>query len=164
MPYIFQYFPMKLSLSGNPFTPGSLPVRIIMWIALSVLTLLVSYLLFHPELSFAGVTRLPGDDASDKLEAMGTLLKIIDTAVFKWGARLFAGLCIMAAAWALKEQRFGVFAICAIGAIIFGTVPKWVKNIFDIGDNQSLFSQTEYLDPHLASTGASPNGRAQANV
>lgn len=84
-------------------------------------------------------TRLPGTDASDKLEAAGTLLRIIDTGLFKWGARIFAGICIMSSAWALKEQRFGIAIICIVGAIIFGTAPTWVKNIFDIGGGDSVF-------------------------
>jgi hypothetical protein len=83
--------------------------------------------------------RLPGSDASDKLEAAGTLLRLIDTGLFKWGARIFAGLCIMSSAWALKEQRFGIAIICIVGAIIFGTAPTWVNNIFDIGGSDSVF-------------------------
>lgn len=87
---------------------------------------------------FAQVS-LPGSDASDKLEAAGTLLRLLDTALFKWGARLFAGICIMSAAWSLKEQRFGIAIICIVGALIFGTAPTWVKNIFSIGAGDSIF-------------------------
>jgi hypothetical protein len=105
--------------------------------------IIVAYCAIHAQLSYAYSTQLPGEDASGKLEAAGILLKTLDTGIFKWGARIFAGLCIMSSAWALKEQRFGIAIICVIGAIIFGTAPKWVKNIFDIGDNQSLFSQLE---------------------
>lgn len=94
-------------------------------------------LLFGPEAY--SQARLPGTDASDKLEAAGTLLRLIDTGLFKWGARIFAGICIMSAAWALKEQRFGIAIICIVGAIIFGTAPTWVKNIFDIGGGDSVF-------------------------
>lgn len=83
---------------------------------------------------------LPGSDASDKLEAAGTLLRLLDTALFKWGARIFAGICIMSAAWSLKEQRFGIAIICIVGALIFGTAPTWVKNIFSIGAGDSIFS------------------------
>jgi len=82
---------------------------------------------------------LPGSDASDKLEAAGTLLRLLDTALFKWGARIFAGICIMSAAWSLKEQRFGIAIICIVGALIFGTAPTWVKNIFSIGAGDSVF-------------------------
>jgi hypothetical protein len=111
---------------------------------MTLLGILLIYVVLHPETVFASsVTRLPGDDASDKLEAAGTLLRLLDTGLFRWGARIFAGICIMSSAWALKEQRFGIAIICVIGAILFGTAPKWVKNIFDIGDNQSLFSQGE---------------------
>lgn len=85
-------------------------------------------------------SRLPGTDESTRLEAAGTLLRLIDTGLFKWGARVLAGLCIMSSAWSLKEQRFGVAIICIVGAIIFGTAPVWVKNIFDIGNNEGIFS------------------------
>ena len=107
-----------------------------------VLLLLLLILAFQSNPALASVARLPGEDASDRLEAAGTLLKILDTGIFQWGARIFAGLCIMSSAWALKEQRFGIAVICVVGAIIFGTAPKWVKNIFEIGDNQGLFSQS----------------------
>ena len=83
---------------------------------------------------------LPGSDASDKLEAAGTLLRLLDTALFKWGARIFAGICIMSSAWSLKEQRFGMAIICIVGALMFGTAPTWVKNIFSIGAGDSIFS------------------------
>lgn len=82
---------------------------------------------------------LPGSDASDKLEAAGTLLRILDTALFKWGARIFAGVCVMSAAWSLKEQRFGIAIICIVGALIFGTAPTWVANIFSVGSSSSIF-------------------------
>lgn len=88
--------------------------------------------------SFAQAS-LPGTDASDKLEAAGTLLRILDTALFKWGARIFAGICIMSAAWSLKEQRFGIAIICIVGALVFGTAPTWVQNIFSIGTGDSIF-------------------------
>lgn len=115
---------------------GPLLFLLLMICALGVLGLILS------DFSFAQVS-LPGSDASDKLEAAGTLMRIVDTGLFKWGARVFAGICIMSAAWSLKEQRFGVAVICILGAIIFGTAPKWVKNIFDIGGNQSIFSHSE---------------------
>ncbi len=88
-----------------------------------------------------GAGSIPGSDASDKLEAAGTLLRILDTALFKWGARIFAGICIMSSAWSLKEQRFGIAIICIVGALIFGTAPTWVRNIFSIGTNASVFEQ-----------------------
>lgn len=95
------------------------------------------------ELSFADGAKLPGVDESSKLEAAGTLLRIIDTGLFKWGARIFAGICIMSSGWALKEQRFGIAVICVIGAIIFGTAPTWVRNIFEIGGGNGVFSMID---------------------
>ena len=117
-------------------------------------------LLWIAPLAHAGAN-LPGEDASDKLEAAGTLLRIIDTGLFRWGARIFAGICIMSSAWALKEQRFGIAIICVIGAIIFGTAPTWVKNIFEIGGNQSIFSKYETPTPEsiaIAPSALEPGG------
>ena len=88
-----------------------------------------------------GATRIPGSDASDKLEAAGTLLRIVDSMLFSWGARIFAGLCVMSAGWNLKEQRFGIAVLCIVAAIVLGTAPTWVKNIFDIGGGGGIFSQ-----------------------
>ena len=84
--------------------------------------------------------RIPGADAADKLEAAGTVLRIVDTALFKWGARLFAGISILSAGYNLKEQRFGVAIICIIAAIILGTAPIWVENIFAIGGGNGIFN------------------------
>ncbi|MGE4233056.1 MAG: hypothetical protein AB7F43_06985 [Bacteriovoracia bacterium] len=115
--------------------PNWQPLLFILGAILVGLVVLVG---LSPEVMAAG--SLPGSDESAKLTAAGTLLRIVDTGLFKWGARIFAGLCIMSAAWALKEQRFGVAVICIVGAIIFGTAPKWVKNIFDIGGGDSVFA------------------------
>ena len=107
------------------------------WLLLGLGALIFAISLFGSEVLAQGV--LPGTDASDKLEAAGTLLRLLDTALFKWGARIFAGLCIMSSAWSLKEQRFGIAIICIVGALIFGTAPTWVKNIFSIGTGDSIF-------------------------
>ncbi|MBC85749.1 MAG: hypothetical protein CL677_01110 [Bdellovibrionaceae bacterium] len=85
--------------------------------------------------------KLPGQNQHDKLHAAGTVLRFIDIGVFVWGARIFAGLAIMSAGWALKEQKFGVAVISVIAALIIGTAPKWVSNIFEIGGGKGLFSQ-----------------------
>lgn len=129
------------SLERHPGLPHH-RTQILVSLLISALALvLVGIFLSMPQALAAG-THLPGDDVSDKLEAAGTLLKLIDTGIFKWGAKVFAGLLVMSGGWALKEQRFGIAAICVAGAVVIGTTPKWVKNIFDVGDNQSLFSQS----------------------
>ena len=92
---------------------------------------------------YANMPRLPGVDQMDKLTAAGSLLRLIDSFLFKFGARLMAGLCVLGAGWNLKEQRFGISILCIIAAIIIGTAPMWVKNIFDMGGG-SLFSQATY--------------------
>lgn len=94
-----------------------------------------------------GQVRLPGQDQSDKLEAAGTILRFVDTALFKWGARIFAGISILAGGWALKEQRFPVAVVCVISALVIGTCPMWVSNIFDIGGGNTLFSMIKLATP-----------------
>ena len=110
---------------------------ILLFLTASAAVLLLLLALVAPEVLCQ--TRLPGTDASDKLEAAGTLLRLLDTALFKWGARIFSGICVLSAAWSIKEQRFGVAVVCIIGAIIFGTAPKWVANIFEIGASDTIF-------------------------
>ena len=129
---------------GTPYCPENLePIvreggpNFWIWILVTLGLMAISLWFISPEV-FAQA-QLPGSDASDKLEAAGTLLRLLDTALFKWGARIFAGICIMSAAWSLKEQRFGVAIICIVGALIFGTAPIWVKNIFSIGTGDSIF-------------------------
>jgi hypothetical protein len=130
---------------GDPdFDPWQLLIALLILVFWLCITVSIIYSALHSQVSLASTgTSLPGDDASGKLEAAGILLKTLDTGIFKWGARIFAGICIMSSAWALKEQRFGIAIICVIGAIIFGTAPKWVQNIFDVGGNQGLFSKAE---------------------
>lgn len=139
MPYFRQHLLLDPVFVGDPsFAPkGDRKTLGIVITILIGLGLLAWVCLFGPDV-FAQ-TRLPGADASDKLEAAGTLLRLIDTGLFSWGSRIFAGICIMSAAWALKEQRFGIAIICVVGAVIFGTAPTWVKNIFSIGGNSSVF-------------------------
>jgi len=104
-----------------------------------VLGLILSAVFLLPDLLSAAATHIPGSDESGKLEAAGTLLRLVDTAVFLWGSRIFAGLCILSAGWSLKEQRFGMAVVCVLGAIVIGTAPMWVKNIFEIGGG-SIFN------------------------
>jgi hypothetical protein len=125
----------------NP-SPGPYRYDFFMLVVLALAVTTIIFLLTGHS-AFAAGNSLPGEDASDKLQAAGTLLRLIDTGLFKWGARIFSGICIMSAGWALKEQRFGIAVICVIGAIIFGTAPIWVKNIFDIGGGGGLFSAIE---------------------
>lgn len=91
--------------------------------------------------AWAGSVRLPGEDISAQMEGAGTLLRFVDTAIFGWVARLLCGLCVGGAAWSLKEARFGSAVIAIISALLFGTAPTWVKNIFSISGASSVFSQ-----------------------
>ena len=101
--------------------------------------LILLLLLTMVSVAYAG-PRIPGVDAADQLEAAGTVLRIVDTALFQWGARLFSGISILSAGYNLKEQRFGVAIICIIAAIILGTAPVWVENIFSIGGGDGIFN------------------------
>lgn len=143
--------------------------EIITFIAMAVIIACSVYLVLHPEPVYAATVSLPGDDASDKLQAAGTLLKVIDTGIFQWGARIFAGICLLSSGWAFKEQRFGVAVVCILGAILIGTAPAWVSNIFDIGGNQSLFSENAYqyaprVKPYPGAWASCPNMRAYAEL
>lgn len=107
----------------------------------AVLAILTIFVLFHTVPALAD-GRLPGEDVSAKMESAGTLLRFVDTAIFKWTARVLAGLCICGAGWSLKEMRFGPAVISMVAAILFGTAPTWVKNIFSIGGADSVFSMS----------------------
>lgn len=116
---------------ANPWSKGPKYQNFWFLILLLLLTMI--------SVAYAG-PRIPGVDAADQLEAAGTVLRIVDTALFKWGARLFAGISILSAGYNLKEQRFGVAIICIIAAIILGTTPVWVENIFSIGGGDGIFN------------------------
>ncbi len=83
--------------------------------------------------------RIPGQDQSQKLQSAGTLLRLVDTALFVWLARIFAGLCILSSGWLIKEQKFGPAVVCVLGALIIGSSPAWVVNIFEIGGGGGVF-------------------------
>ncbi len=99
---------------------------------------IIGILLLFSMQSLAQV-RIPGADESAKLKAAGTLLMLIDTALFVWLARIFAGLCVLSAGWLIKEQKFGPAVVCVLGALIIGTSPMWVRNIFEIGGGGGVF-------------------------
>jgi hypothetical protein len=100
--------------------------------------LVFGLLLLYCTTGFAQV-RIPGSDESAKLKAAGTLLMLMDTALFVWLARIFAGLCVLSAGWLIKEQKFGPAVVCVLGALVIGTSPMWVQNIFEIGGGGGVF-------------------------
>lgn len=136
------------SLSHGSTIKSPNPKNHEIWFIFILVTALVAFA-FHGQ-AF-GATRIPGADASDKLEAAGTLLRIVDSVLFSWGARIFAGLCVMSAGWHLKEQRFGFAVLCIVAAIVLGTAPTWVKNIFDIGGGGGVFSHVTVAPKELLS-------------
>ncbi len=141
----------RLLLCG-PLIPGSAikhpdPRNHETWFFFIIVSALIIFM-FHAH-AF-GSTRIPGADASEKLEAAGTLLRIVDSVLFSWGARIFAGICVMSAGWNLKEQRFGIAVLCIVAAIVLGTAPTWVKNIFDIGGGGGVFSHVTISEEILS--------------
>lgn len=139
------FFKTHFWSSDPSFDPHQILLCLLMALAWIAVTFAILYSSLHSHPAFASsngsLMNLPGSDMSQSLQAAGILLKTLDTGIFKWGARVFAGLCIMSSAWALKEQRFGIAIICVIGAIIFGTAPRWVADIFSIGGNGGIFSE-----------------------
>lgn len=87
-------------------------------------------MLLIPSAIALAANQLP--DSIADITAASTLLNLVDSLFFKFGARIMAGLTILAAGWNLKEQRFAMALICIFGAIILGTAPMWVKNIMDM--------------------------------
>ena len=120
------------------FCQDELPVILIFIAIFSCLMVLCSP-------AYANIPRLPGSDQMDKLTAAGNLLRLVDSFLFKFGARLMAGLCVLGAGWNLKEQRFAIAIVCVFAAIIIGTAPLWVKNIFDMGGG-TLFADIVDMD------------------
>ena len=117
------------------FYPRLLPDKA--WLVADILVLSLLFLSSY----IAIAASLPGDDqAINKLNAAGTLLKLIDSFIFVFGARILAGLCVLAAGWNLKEQRFSMAIVCIFAAILIATVPLWIKNLFDMGGG-SIFTQ-----------------------
>lgn len=108
------------------------------WVLVLMIMIYILMVLISP--AEASVAKIPGSDQSDKLEAAGSLLRIVDTAIFSWASRIFAGVLILNAGLSLKNQAFGLAAISIVGALVVGTVPMWVSNIFDMGGG-TLFSK-----------------------
>ena len=130
----------ELTEEKKYYHPGP-PSPVWPWV---ILLLFVAIFCIGPDALAASIPRLPGTDQSDKLQAAGSLLRIIDSVLFSWGARIFAGLLILNAGVCLKNQAFGLAFISIIGAIMVGTAPMWVKNIFDMGGG-TLFSMMSQL-------------------
>ena len=103
-------------------------------------TLVVVLVFFFCSQGLAQV-RIPGSDESAKLKAAGTLLMLIDTALFVWLARILAGICVFTAGWLIKEQKLGPAIVCVLGALLIGTSPMWVQNIFEIGGGGGVFGK-----------------------
>ena len=142
-----QTFYLPPFLSGNASPPPQNDKEVFEKLLIIGFAFLVVWLFLGGTAFADGSLPSGGGDAVGKLKAAGSLLSIIDTALFKWGARIFAGLCIMSAGWALKEQRFGVAIVCVIGAILVGTAPSWVKNIFEISGGDSVFGSIRNESP-----------------
>ena len=106
----------------------------------TLIFLLIFVIIFTTLPAHAESISLPGDDISSKMESAGTLLRFIDTALFKWTARILSGVCMFGTAWCFKEQRIGTGVVVLIAALLFGTSTMWVKNIFSAAGGDSVFS------------------------
>ena len=104
----------------------------------ALITLVV---LFGMDEAFA--QNIPGEDESQKLEGLGTLLKITDTVVFSWGTKLLSGVCVVAAGWSFKEQRIPIAVLCIIASIVLALAGRLVKNAFDVGGGGTIFTTTQ---------------------
>ena len=91
--------------------------------------------------------RIPGEDVSDKMEAAGSLLKLTDTLLFNWVTKILSGVCLLTGALALKDQRFPIFIMCVLAALLLGTISLWIKNIWSVGGGSTLFSMIEQVTP-----------------
>ncbi len=121
--------------------------KIFPWIFFITLILLLTFVILYASLAHASIA-LPGEDISSKMESAGTLLRFIDTALFKWTARILSGVCMFGTAWCFKEQRIGTGVIVLIAALLFGTSTLWVKNIFSAAGGDSVFSQNTITMEH----------------
>lgn len=105
------------------------------------LTFLIIFFLIDSTIAIGASTLPAADNQFSKFTAAGTLMNIVDSFLFSLGARLLAGIALLGAAWNLKEQRFSMAVICIFAAIMLGTIPLWVRNIFslDVGGG-SIFT------------------------
>jgi hypothetical protein len=94
--------------------------------------------------------RIPGEDVSDKMEAAGSLLKLTDTLLFNWVTKILSGVCLLTGSLALKDQRFPIFIMCVLAALLLGTISLWVKNIWSVGGGSTLFSMVEQITPMVS--------------
>lgn len=129
------YFP---PFPGHP-KPGSFELWM-PWIFFITLILLLAFVILFSLPAHADGVSLPGEDISSKMESAGTLLRFIDTALFKWTARILSGVCMFGTAWCFKEQRIGTGVVVLIAALLFGTATMWVKNIFSAAGGDSVFT------------------------
>ena len=90
----------------------------------------------------SGGFTMPGAQEADtnKLVSVGAMLRVIDTAVFIWGTRILCGVSIIGAGWAMKQQRMGTAGICLSAAVVCAFVPWIVRNLFEIGGSEGVFS------------------------
>ena len=131
----FQPIPMHPS-------PGSFE-KWMPWLYFITLILLLLFVIVFSLPAHAESVSLPGEDISSKMESAGTLLRFIDTALFKWTARILSGVCMFGTAWCFKEQRIGTGVVVLIAALLFGTATMWVKNIFSAAGGDSVFTLTQ---------------------
>ena len=110
------------------------------WIYVFAVLLIISIV----SLEAYSQVKIPGKDESNKLEMAGTLLKILDTALFVWGCRVFSGIALLGAAWNLKEQRIGLAVTGLLAALLLATIPTWITNLFNVSEGSKIFSLNDH--------------------
>lgn len=91
---------------------------------------------------------LPGEDKSSQLTMAGTTLRLVDTVLFKWVARILAGVFVLVCGVWLKDQRYSMAAMAFIAAVLMGTSSSWIDNIFSIGGDGEggVFDTGHYIE------------------
>lgn len=93
---------------------------------------------------------MPGTDKSQELKAASTLMQTLDSVLFKWVARLLAGVFVIIAFYMLKEQRMGVAVITLIAAIAMGSASSWIGDFFRMSDKQGgVFETSSVIERSL---------------
>ena len=112
-------------------------------LALSSMTMFAGLALILMTSSSGHADVIPGDDISGKMEAAGSLLRLLDTVMFSWGARLCCGFALLYAGWNLKKLQIARMACAIVAAILFGYGPNIVKDIFSASGSSSVFSSND---------------------
>ena len=69
--------------------------------------------------ALANIPRLPGTNQMDKLTAVGSLLRLVDSFLFTFGCPTHGGpLYFLVRGGTSRNQRFGIAVFCVLAAIV----------------------------------------------